>query len=263
MITFVCWRWEPAKGYRSTFSPFTVYALRDMLKKHYHRPHRFVCVTDTPDQLVPAHGYIPDWECHGIETIKLWDDCSQIPSPIGRSYPSCYRRLKLFAPDAGMTFGHTVVSIDLDTVITGDVTPLFDRKEDFVIWGESDFPQTTPCCGSLWMLRTGTRNKVWTEFNPEKSPREAIRHGCRGSDQGWIAYILQNRRPAQGHWKEATWGRADGVFSYRKHIKRIYANQLPPEAKLVSFHGKVDPWGKEAQALGWVREHYPLKKKTA
>jgi hypothetical protein len=235
-LTFVCWRWKPPQGYRSTFGPETVYALREMIRRHYAKPHRFVCVTDEPNALP------------GVETIPLWPECSSIPSPIGHSYPSCYRRLKVFAPDAGLTFGERLVSIDLDSVIVGDVTPLFDRPEDFVIWGESDFPNTTPYCGSLWMLKTGTRTKAWTEFDEKTSPSRAMRAGCRGSDQGWLAYVL-----GKG---EATWTRKDGVYSFRKHIAQD-RYRLPSDARLVSFHGKVDPWSHKAQQIYLVLLHYP------
>jgi hypothetical protein len=225
-----------AKPYRSTFAPETVYALRDMIAKHYHRPHRFVCVTDQPEKL------------SGVETVMLWPDAGRVPSPIGHSYPSCYRRLKVFAPDAGATFGPRLVSIDLDTVIVDDITPLFDRPEDFVIWGESDFPHTTPYCGSMWMLRTGTRPQVWTTFDEAKSPQQAMRAGCRGSDQGWISYVL-----GKG---EATWTRKDGVYSFRKHIAKI-GRGLPEDARIVMFHGKEDPWSYKSQQIQWVRQHYP------
>jgi hypothetical protein len=235
-ITFVCWRWKPAARYRSTFGPETVTALQAMIAKHYHRPHRFVCVTDEPKKLP------------GIETIQLWNDLARVPSPIGHSYPSCYRRLKVFAPEAGEMFGPRLVSLDLDSVITGDITPLFDRSEDFVIWGESDFPHTTPYCGSMWMLRTGTRSQVWTRFDEKKSPREAMRAGCRGSDQGWISYVL-----GKG---EATWTRKDGVYSFRKHIAKT-GHGLPSDARMVMFHGKEDPWGYKAQQIPWVKAHYP------
>jgi len=236
-LTFVCWRWR-TPGYRSTFGPETVFALREMIARHYRRPHRFVCVTDDPAPLV------------GVETIPLWSDCSRIPSPIGHSYPSCYRRLKVFAPDAGEVFGERLVSIDLDTVIVGDITPLFDRSEDFVIWGESDFPHTTPYCGSLWMLKTGTRPQVWTEFDEKSSPKKAWQAGCRGSDQGWLAYVLGKH--------EATWGKKDGIYSFRKDIARV-GRGLPDDARLVSFHGKIDPWGCQAQNIPWVRANYPMK----
>lgn len=237
-LTFVSWRWQPTRGYRSTFAPETVYALKAMIARHYAGPHRFVCVTDEPAKLP------------GIEAIPLWPDAGSVPSPIGHSYPSCYRRLKLFAPDAGETFGPRVVSIDLDTVITGDITPLFNRSEDFVIWGESDFPHTTPYCGSLWMLRTGTRNTVWTEFDEKTSPRKAWQAGCRGSDQGWLAYILGPN--------EAKWTKRDGVYSFRKDIAKRPNYPLPADARLVAFHGKSDPWSYRCQQIPWVRAHYPM-----
>lgn len=236
-LTFVSWRWKPTKGYRSTFGPETVYALRQMIASHYKKPHRFVCVTDEPNALP------------GIETIPLWTDAASVPSPIGHSYPSCYRRLKVFAPDAGEVFGPRLVSIDLDTVIVNDITPLFDRPEDFVIWGESDFPHTTPYCGSLWMLRTGTRPQVWTRFDEKTSPKEAMKAGCRGSDQGWISYVL-----GKG---EATWTRKHGVYSFRKHLSQRPNYALPADARLVAFHGKQDPWGARARQIPWVRSHYP------
>jgi len=238
-LTFVSWRWRPMPGYRSTFAPDTVYALRDMIAKHYALPHRFVCVTDEPHALP------------GIETIPLWPDACRVPSPIGRSYPSCYRRLKVFAPDAGEMFGPRLVSIDLDSVIVGNIVPLFDRPEDFVIWGESDFPHTTPYCGSLWMLRTGTRPQVWTQFDEATSPQKAIRAGCRGSDQGWLSYVLGP--------KEATWGRKDGVYSFRKDITKRKGMTLPENAVLTCWHGKVDPWSYKAQQIPWVRQHYPMR----
>ncbi len=234
--TFVCWRWQPPKHYRSTFGPETVYALREMIARHYAKPHRFVCVTDRPHELP------------GVHAIPLWEDCSRIASPIGHSYPSCYRRLKVFAPDAAgiCAPGERLVSIDLDTVIVGDLVPLFDRPEDFIIWGESDFPHTTPYCGSLWMLRAGTRPQVWTEFDPLTSPAQAWTHGCRGSDQGWLSYILGKH--------EAVWTRKDGVYSYRKHLR---GGPLPKDARMVCFHGKVDPWSKQGQRNPWVRQWYP------
>lgn len=235
MITVLCWRWAPPQGYRSTFGPETVHALDRMVKRHYPKQHRFVCVTDDPTGL------------DGIETFPLWSDHALVPSPHGGKNPSCYRRLKAFAPEAGQWFGERIVSIDLDTVIVGDLSPLFDRQEDFIIWGQSDFPKSQWFNGSLWMLKTGSRPQVWQRFNPATSPQEAKAAGARGSDQGWLSYIL-------GH-TEATWTDQDGVYSYRVHLKRG-ALPLPKNAKVICFHGQEDPWHPQPQRLPWVRKHW-------
>lgn len=233
-MTFVTFKWKPKPGYRSSFGPEAVKVLRNMIARHYSKPHRFVCVTDDTTGL------------DGIETFPLWDDYKDVPSPAGGHNPSCYRRLKMFAPEAKEWFGDRVVVMDLDTVIVQDLTPLFKGDFDFRIWGESDYPQTQWMNGSLWMLKTGTRTKVWTDFDPTTSPKKAHKAGARGSDQGWMSFILGKT--------EATWGRKDGVYSYRKHVKPL--GHLPNDARIVNFHGHVDPWSYEAQQIPWVKENW-------
>jgi len=149
-------------------------------------------------------------------------------------------------------FGDRLVSMDLDTVITGALDPLFDRPEDFVIWGCSDFP-TQWYNGGLFMLRTGTRPQVWTTFDPDTSPEKSLRARCFGSDQGWIRYVLGS--------KEATWNEQDGVYSFRKHLAPK-GDYLPAGARVVNFHGKVDPWSQPASHFSWIRKHYPLYSKV-
>lgn len=235
MITVVCWRWRSPVGYRSTFGPETVYALKEMVRRHLHVPHRFVCVTDRPEEL------------RGVETIQLWEDCAAIPSPFGRHNPSCYRRLKLFAPDAGKVFGDRVVSMDLDTVIVRDITPLFDTDVDFKIWGCSDYPKQW-FNGSLFMLKTGSHPEVWTSFDEETSPEIAKRAGCFGSDQAWMRYVLGSKMPV--------WNEADGVFSFRKHLAP-HGDYLPENARIIFFHGKIDPWHARAAHFSWIAKNYP------
>jgi hypothetical protein len=234
VITFVTFKWEPPRHYRSSFGPDAVLVLRNMIARHYKKPHNFVCVTDNTAGL------------KGVNTFPLWDDHRDVPSPSGSHNPSCYRRLRMFAPEAKEWFGERVVVMDLDTVIVRDITPLFEEDVDFRIWGESDFPRTQWMNGSLWMLKTGTRTKVWTEFNPKRSPYLAKKAGARGSDQGWMSFIL-----GKG---ERTWGREDGVYSFRKHVQPL--GHLPDDARMVMFHGRVDPWGYQARVIPWVQEHW-------
>ena len=238
MLTVVCWRWRAPWRYRSTYAPATVHALRDMVARHYQKPHRFVCVTDDPRGL-------------DVETIPIWRQGINIPPPEGRNWPSCYVRLRAFSdePDIRAAFGERYVSLDLDTVITGDLTPIFDRPEPFVIWNETDWPETQFYNASIWLLTTGARADVWTRFaaNPLRSSRDAFKAGGRGGDQAWISYAL-----GKG---EAVFTPADGVFSYRRHVE-AQGGRLPAGARIVNFHGVVDPWSPAAQALPWVREHY-------
>lgn len=208
-----------------------------MVDRHYRDPHEFVCVTDAP------YGIDPD-----IRVVPAWNDFASLPSPHGGHNPSCYRRLRAFAPDIAPVLGERFVSIDLDTVIVGDVRPIWNRPEDFVAWGETN--PRSHYNGSMWLLRAGARPQVWATFDPETSPAMTRAAGTFGSDQGWLSYCLGRGEP--------TWTTKDGVYSYNVHLKRTDGRpaQLPPDARIVMFHGSVDPWSPEAQRLDWVRAHY-------
>lgn len=233
MLSVVCWKWKPHAGYRSHYGPAQVNILRSMVRRHYQRPHRFICVTDD------ASGIDSD-----IEIVPLWNDYSQLPNPHGPKNPSCYRRLRMFHPDIGQVFGDRFVSMDLDMLVTGDLRPVLDRHEDFVAYGDTN--PRTHYNGSMILMTAGARAKVWETFDPETSPRKSKAAGFWGSDQGWISYCL-----GAG---EARWTPTEGVYSYRNHIQRT--KMLPQNARLVVFHGCVDPWSREAQNLMWVQQHY-------
>ena len=239
-LTVACFKWTPPHGYRSTFTAVHVRTLRSMVARHYVDPYRFVCITDDRKGL------------ENVETIPMWSDYADVPSPHGGGNPSCYRRLKIFDPAIEAILGRRFVVIDLDTVITGDLRPLWNRPEDFVIWGETD-PRSF-YNGSMMLMSAGARAHVWSTFDPynkdprQRSPYLAHRAGRFGSDQGWISHVLG---PGQ-----AMWGKKDGVYSYRVHIAKQYGNTLPENCRVVFWHGKVDPWTYEAQQIPWVRRFY-------
>ena len=236
MLSVVTWKWKPFRGYRSSFGPEQVNTLFRMVARHYPDPFRPICVTDD------AEG-IDD----GIEIVPLWNDFADVPSPHGGNNPSCYRRLRLFHPDAAQWFGGRYVSLDLDVVITGDLSELWNRTETFVAWGDTNPLPGSHYNGSMMLLTAGAHPEVWTDFDPETSPRKAKRSGCFGSDQGWISYRL-----GPGHPK---WTTRDGVYSFRNHLA-TNMQHLPENARIVVFHGHHDPWGQFAQQIGWLRKHY-------
>jgi hypothetical protein len=233
-FSVVTFKWKPKGEYRSTFGPETVNTLFSMVRRHFPVPFRAICVTDDPA------GIDPD-----IEIVPLWDDFADLENPSGPLNPSCYRRLRMFAPSAGKMFGPRFVSLDLDVVIVGDMRPLWLRPEPFVIWGDTN--PTTPYNGSMMLMTAGARARVWTDFHPVESPKRAQALGYFGSDQAWIGACL-------GHG-EAMWTHRDGVYSYRNQIG-VHRQDLPPNAKVVFFHGQHDPWGPRPQQQVWVRENY-------
>ncbi len=163
-------------------------------------------------------------------------------SPHGLAAPSCFRRLRLFGPDAASVFGERFVSLDLDAVAVADLKPLWDRPEAFVGWRDPMRPRQLN--GSMMLLRAGMRPAVWSEFDPTRSPAQALRSGFRGSDQGWISLKLHG---------ENRWSATDGVLSFKMDV---LGRGLPEGARIVFFHGQPKPWSPECQRIDWIREHW-------
>lgn len=207
-----------------------------MVARHYPHPHRFICVTDDPVGLE-----------EGIEYVPLWNDHAHIPNPSWPQGPSCYRRLKVFSDWFAKIAGERIVCIDLDAVITGDLTPLFHRTEDFLIW-QTGNPKI-PFCASMFMFTSGVHTRIWTDFDPNKSPRQALQSGMKGSDQSWIAYCLGLKIPG--------WGIREGVYGYKDHLLKGLHAPLPIGARCVFFTGKPDPWEDAAITRApWIKKHY-------
>lgn len=236
MLSIVTFKWKARPDYRSQFTSTHVNTLASMVKRHYPYPHDFCVVTDDPAGIGK-----------GIRVIPMWTDHVSVLSLHGVRNPSCYRRLKLFSAEAAQIVGPRFVVMDLDMVITGDLRPLFDRPEDFVIMKETD-PRSF-YNGSLWMLTAGARRYVWDTFtaNPALVQQQAKAAGRFGSDQAVISHLLGK--------DEATWSQHDGVYSFRVDLKdgRL---PLPKDARVVNFHGGTDPDNVRAQRLLWVQRHY-------
>lgn len=237
MLTVVCFKWQPTNpAYRNKFGAAQVNAMERMFARHLAMPHRFVCITD---------------DDRGIEgeTFPLWTDLSEVPNPHGIREPSCYRRLKLFDPVIYRQLGDRILWIDLDMVLTGDVTPLFDRPESIVLL--STDVANIPVNGSMVLFTPSENEDLWSEFDPETSPKLARRAGCYGSDQGWLGY----KRPDAAKWKPGPGG--DGIYFFGQHMRsRGKHASLPADARIVSFHGRGQPWGQFEQTLPWVERHY-------
>ncbi len=232
----VTWKWKKP-GYRSKFTSHHVNVMQRMIRRHYDRAGvRMICITDDPEGLDP-----------GIEPVPLWDECSDIPNPTWPTGPSCYRRLRAFAPEFENIAGKRFVSIDLDVVITGDLVPVFERPEPFVIFDPE--MRGFRYNGSMWMMTAGARAQVWEKFHPERSPRITQRAGLKGSDQAWIHHVLGDH--------EAVWKRSHGVISYRPHVVKAPGGRPPEGTRVVMFHGKPDPWEvPDTIQNRWVKRHW-------
>jgi hypothetical protein len=222
---------------RSDYVADHVNRLANMIRRNVTLPHEIVCVTDMPAGIDSS-----------VRIVPMWPDLCE--------YGRCYRRLKAFDPAMREVLGPRIVSIDLDTVITGNADHLFDRPEPFVIWGDRtqvDAAAGTPYCGSLFMLDIGYRPDVFTAFDPQVALNLRKTRGWVGSDQAWLGHMIPDA---------PVWKKADGIYSFRLDIQmrvpgrirnaiickpelapkpKFRNGDLPENASIVFFHGVEDP----------------------
>lgn len=234
MISIITWLWRQPKS-RTRYAAEHVNIWADMVRRNLSMPHRIAVVTDLTDGIDPSIEIIPpSGEFVGIET-PTWCNAK----------PNCFRRLVMFRRDAAKTFGKRFVSMDLDCVIGGPLDPLFDRKEDLVLY-KGTSPKR-PYNGSMMLMTAGCRPQVYETFNANEAADAGLMF-C-GSDQSWLAYKLG--------WNEATWNEADGVYFWG-------ANYRPrrDKPKILFFPGRLKPWD-IAPAVPFVRDNYRLDMREA
>ncbi len=98
-ITVVTFLWQGRPGMEA-YGPEHVNTMARMVARHLKMPHRFVCITDRADGIE-------------AETLPLWPE---IARPVPPKRLSCYRRLKLFAADAGDWLGRTTGHVGLRSI---------------------------------------------------------------------------------------------------------------------------------------------------
>lgn len=237
MITVVCHLWhDPHITPPRSYKPEHVNTLANQFRRRLSLPHKFVCVADS------AEGFSKNVEV--VITPEAALALRRIRSPEGVRFPSCYQRLWNFSEAAQEVLGERIFAVDIDTLISRDISTLLNRPEDFVGWRPmARWGSDGRIGGGMYLLRTGTRTEVYTRFKGASSIQEAKQHGYRGSDQAWMSYVLGRRVPV--------WPCNSGVYSIRDMKNGKLS--LPADACLVHFNGPQKPWN---SPLAWVREHY-------
>jgi len=254
MLSVVCWRWGTAYGVEY------INRLRSMLSRHLDLPHCLYCVTDDPAGL--DSGIIP---------VPIWP-----ANDLGRA-----RRLRIFDESMRGLFGQRILQLDIDCVITGDITPLVNRSEPFVIWrsvpelwyGKGSFHQNSEngkgaYNTSMLLVDTGILPTLWGDYcaDPRAVEEKARKAGMwtmlKGTvggqtkytqllapgddDQAVISLYARDLNPP-------TWLECDGVY---KVGRRGFSDKstLPENARIVFFNGSL----KENQPgeFEWIKQHW-------
>lgn len=262
-INIITWKWKGVQQKSGIeYSAEHVNILYAMIKRNLDRDFRLICVTDDGE---------------GIRSEVIIADLHYEWQDMG----GCYVRLNSFAKDFLGEDIKRFISIDLDVVIINDITSIFTRTEDFLIWG--DPLRYTPYWGSFFMMDKGCRDQIYKQFNPKKTPEIAKQAGYKvGTDQAVISLYL--------YPKEVMLTKDDGLLNFVMHVKEMDhdilrilttnawkhlqksrrpishresialnhpTGELPDNAKIVFFNGKFDPCHKRLQnEYPFIKEHW-------
>jgi hypothetical protein len=200
--------------------------------RHLSAPHRFVVATDQPKLFPFGSEEILTTPIDDIELTRI---------------PGCFARLAMFNPawqSSGVFAGaRRFVCMDLDTVITGPLDPLFQGGEPFQILQGANSTNPCPYNGSLWTVNKYYRPDVYRDFSMEAAAR--VPHWQFPDDQAWFAHHL----PDAAGWRSGT----RGVYAFQKPGWPS-GEALPADARIVVFPGWRSP--EKFKRLQWVRDNW-------
>jgi hypothetical protein len=199
------------------YAPEYVNRLQDMVRRHLSAPHRFLCFTDDPA---------------GVACEVL---------PIRANLPAWWGKLTLF----GHPVPERILYFDLDTVIVGSIDDFARYDGPFCVI--KPFYRDWGFASGVMSIAPDFGNDVWEKFR--RNPRAAIEHCLRhahppwnNGDQRWLELTV----PRADYWQDLLPGQ---LVSYKVHCR----GGLPPDARVVCFHGKPDP---HEVRDPWVHEHW-------
>jgi hypothetical protein len=229
MIIVTTWWWG------EKFSVDSVNKLAAGIKRHLKQPYRFACVHDK--------GF-PEF-CEHVD--HSWP----LPDEHLTKVKGCFARLRMFDPVwqraypfHGSSPPDRLVNIDLDTVVISELDILFDRHEPLVMMQGANVVNPCPMNGALMMLKPEANPEIWRDFSLKAASK--VPFYSFPDDQGWIWHKV----PDAAGWK---CGPETGVYVYQKRGWPMGTEQLPSNAKLVTFINN-DP--SKLLHLDWVRENW-------
>lgn len=230
-LSICTWKWRSKVGWIQ-YTAEHINRLHSQLIRFAGVPFRMFCITDD------AHGLHPS-----IEAVPLEQMAGMVPDHTGTKYlRSCYQRLRLFSPDAERFFGRRIMQLDIDMVIVADISHITSRTEPFLIWrshskGGRYKRRNYALNTSLILMDAGARADIWDKFSadPESVASAAYEDSWSGTDQAIIGYL------SQGDKEPPTFGKQDGIYSFRDDRAACQGNKLADGVKIVSFHDRFNP----------------------
>ncbi|WP_409309911.1 hypothetical protein [Pectobacterium sp. B1J-3] len=225
-----------------------------------------VTVLKLGKNFLPNHAQWLHSQLSSYESVCL-TDAGNIPGvktiPLQHNWPGWWSKIELFNPKHPVIGKRDIFFIDIDTVITGDLTELMKTAgmvmlTDFFGIGHNAPNLPLPASGVM-KIPYEYKESVWEKFleNP-KYYMEKCTTKDQWGDQGFIGSIYPNVL----RWQNIHPGK---IISYKAHIANsnmtgfhhelsLGNGHLPKDSRIVCFHGNPRPWEVK---LPWIPQFTP------
>jgi len=242
-VNVLCIKWGKKYG------PEYVNKLHNMVRRHLHRPFRFVCLTDD------GAGIDPAVEVKPIPMVGFDEFDQRKPWTFGHGW----LKLTSFANPLYDLQGRTLF-LDLDIVILDSLDPFFEQKGEFIVikeWDKKDGTGNTSCYLYTIGAHADALEHLQRDYPASIAP---VRN-----EQEFITLYLA-RQGKLSYWPEE-WCR-----SFKRHCLQpgimgwFKPPTIPKGARLIAFHGKPNPpdaiagvsgkWYRRVLPTQWVADHW-------
>lgn len=213
--TITTWMWD-SPWRRGKYSHRDVNRLLRMLDRTLPTEFQLVCFTNKPTGIDPR-----------VKVLPLPSDPRDFDYNGGGA--NCFIRMWLFTQEAREVLGvDSVLNLDLDCIVTGDLSPMLNSPHDFHINAKAGSPRHYN--GAMFKVTLGMNPEMYTELSPEAFKRALIFLRGRGifpvgSDQAWMSHMIKGA---------PTWTAKDGVYHlWAMHDK----GEVPPGCRIVFLSG--------------------------
>lgn len=202
-------------------------ALYSSVRKHLHRPFRFVCVTD---------------DATGLDENIDAQPFPANPDPSGTSkWPNIFSKLAILQDGFAQLKGPTLF-LDVDVIIMDDIDCFFEYKpgenciiHNWIEWHKTLF-RKRPDIGnsSIFRFEAGKSGYIYDTFIREYD--EATDPTKYPTEQAYLTHAM----------KKVNWWPSDWAMSYKRVCRpwfpfNLFVAPKAPKTKILVFHGQPDP----------------------
>lgn len=251
VANIICIKWG------TLFGPEYVNRLYSGVRRNLSQPVRFFCMTEETD------GLHPDIEVLPLPVEPYAEPMAAALAVANRQ--GAMRKVSLFRPGLVPDLDGPFLGFDLDVVITGDLTPIWQMPADKIAmrhdWTEKRKGRPTGH-GSVFRFDPARHGYLYNDLaaNPYAEVEKA-----RGSEQRYTSHKAMDN-------SDFAYIPGELVVSFKygclglPPINYLRDPILPPEARVVCFHGRPKmseavtgyngSWIRHSRPCAWLKDHW-------